>query len=66
MCIPGGVTFGNVFNQDFSVIIKGAKKTRFIRARETGFKGEVRLDKTNPFDYHTELCHVLAEKLYDG
>ena len=33
------VRFCNVFNQDFSVIIKEAQETRFIQAREQGFKG---------------------------
>ena len=60
------ISFGNVFNQDFSVIIKEAKETPFIHAREQGFKGQVRLGRANPFDYHTEICHVLADKLKDG
>lgn len=60
------ISFGNVFNQDFSVIIKEAKKTRFIHVRDQGFKGQVKLGGLNLFDYHTEICHVLADKLMDG
>lgn len=54
-----------MFKKDFSVIIKEAQGTRFIHAREQGFKGQVRLGGAKPFDYHTEVCHVLADKLRD-
>ena len=55
-----------MFNQDFSVIIKEAQETRFIHASEQGFKGQVRLGRAKPFDYYTEICHVIADKLKDG
>jgi hypothetical protein len=45
---------------------KEAHETPFTHAREQGFKGQVRLGGANPFDYHTEICHVLADKLKDG
>jgi len=43
-----------------SEIIERAKSTNFIKSREEGFKGQVRLDLENPFDYHTGICHALA------
>ena len=55
---PG--VLGNIFKEPLSEIIKRAQSTDFIKSREEGFKGQVRLDLENPFDYHTEICHALA------
>lgn len=53
---------GNVFETSLSHIIKQAKKSDFIKAREAGFKDQVSLDLKNPFNYHTEICHPFALK----
>ena len=55
---PG--VLGNIFKEPLSEIIERAKSTNFIKSREEGFKGQVRLDLENPFDYHTGICHALA------
>jgi hypothetical protein len=51
---------GNIFETSLSHIIEQAQESYFIRARETGFKDQVRLDVQNPFNYHTEICHPLG------
>lgn len=56
------ISFGNVFEKDLSEIIREAKKTGFIQAREEGFKHQVSLNIPNPFDYHTHICHVFAKQ----
>ena len=55
---PG--VLGNIFKEPLSEIIERVKSTDFIKSREEGFKGQVRLDLENPFDYHTGICHALA------
>ena len=55
---PG--VLGNIFETSLSHIIGQAKESDFIRAREKGFKDQVRLDVHDPFNYHTEICHPLA------
>jgi MoaA/NifB/PqqE/SkfB family radical SAM enzyme len=55
---PG--VFGNIFETPLSHIIEQATGSDFIKARERGFKDQVRLDVQNPFSYHTEICHPLA------
>jgi MoaA/NifB/PqqE/SkfB family radical SAM enzyme len=55
---PG--VLGNIFETSLSHIIEQAQESYFIRARETGFKDQVRLDVQNPFNYHTEICHPLG------
>ena len=54
---PG--VLGNIFETSLSHIIEQSKESDFIKARETGFKDQVRLDVHNPFNYHTEICHPL-------
>jgi MoaA/NifB/PqqE/SkfB family radical SAM enzyme len=51
---------GNVFETSLSHIIEQAKESDFIKAREAGFKDQVRLDLKNPFSYHSEICHPFA------
>ncbi len=55
-------TFGNVFQDDVSRIIRRARKTSLIRARENGFREYARTNLADPFDYHTGICHPLARK----
>jgi len=53
---------GNIFKENLSEIIDRAKASHFIKSREEGFKGQVRLSLENPFDYHTEICHALGKE----
>lgn len=53
---------GNIFKEHLSEIIKRAGATAFIKSREEGFKGQVRLNLKNPFDYHTEICHAMIKE----
>jgi hypothetical protein len=46
-------------------IIERARKTPFIEAREEGFKNHIPLDLPDPFDYHSQICHRVAERLGD-
>ena len=53
---------GNIFKERLSEIVERSRRTQFIQLRDEGFKGEVRLDVQNPFDYHTEICHALSSE----
>jgi MoaA/NifB/PqqE/SkfB family radical SAM enzyme len=57
------VTFGNVFEEKLPEIIERSRKTRFIQAREEGFKNHIPPDLPDSFDYHGQICHRLAERI---
>ncbi len=48
---------GNIHTHSLRAILNQASQTPGIRCRENGFKGHVRTDLKNPFDYHTSICH---------
>lgn len=55
---PG--VLGNIFRESFSSIIERAGKHPFIQSREEGFRGRMGSSLSNPFDYHTGICHALS------
>ena len=55
------LVLGNVYQEPLGAIIERAKATDFIKLRDDGFRGRVRVDLENPFHYHTEICHALAK-----
>jgi MoaA/NifB/PqqE/SkfB family radical SAM enzyme len=55
-CEFHSTVFGNIHKRPLRDIIEDANKTDFIKAREKGFKEQLRDDLQNPFDYHTEIC----------
>jgi MoaA/NifB/PqqE/SkfB family radical SAM enzyme len=57
------ISFGNVFEEELPKIIERAQKTSFIQAREAGFKNHVPPDLSDPFDYHGQICHKVAEEV---
>lgn len=60
------ISFGNIFEEELPKIIERARKTSFIRAREAGFKNHIPLDLPDPFDYHGQICHKVAEGVGEG
>ncbi len=56
-CEFHGAVLGNIYEEPLTDIVRKARETTLIRAREEGFKKQVRLDLKNPFDYHTGICH---------
>ena len=51
-----------MYRESLVEIVNRANATEFIKAREEGFKRQIRLDLQNPFDYHTQICYPLALK----
>ena len=51
--------FGNIYRQSLRDIIIDAEETELIKSRQNGFRGHVRTDMKNPFDYHTQICHTI-------
>lgn len=54
------VKLGNILKEKLPAIIARAAAHPLIQAREQGFKGHIPLELSNPFDYHSEVCHRLA------